>query len=195
LALFFGRVEAYKGLDVLVEAARQVSASVRQPVRVIIAGQGELERFVSGSLPPNVEVRDRLIGDEEAETLFGRCGLVVLPYVEATQSALVAAAHAFCKPVLVTRAGALPEYVVDGETGWVIPPHDPETMADVLQMALGDPARLERMGQAGRERYAEWRRVETVVIEAMYARLAGGPDHSLEGVADVAWASRAEPLT
>jgi glycosyltransferase involved in cell wall biosynthesis len=194
LALFFGRLEAYKGLGVLVEAARRMVSTERQPCQVIIAGQGALDRFVSERLPPNVELRNRLISDDEGVELFARCGLVVLPYVEATQSAQVAAAHAFRKPVIVTRVGALPEYVVDGETGWVVPPNDPEALADALQLALGDLAQLERMGLVGRRRFDHWRQAETAITQATYADLAGNTDNDPERVADAAWASEPEPL-
>ena len=76
-------------------------------------------------LPPGVELRDRRIADDEAEALFRSAAVLVLPYRDATQSALVAAAYAFGVPVIVTDVGALPEYVVrcdrPGETGWVVP--------------------------------------------------------------------------
>jgi glycosyltransferase involved in cell wall biosynthesis len=194
LALFFGRLEAYKGLAVLVEAAQRMSSMANQFGRVVIGGQGALERFVPGPLPPNVEVRNRLIQDQEAKDLFARCGLVVLPYEDGTQSAQVAAAHYFQKPVIVTAVGALPEYVTDGETGWVVPPQNPRALAEILGSALENPVRLRDMGRAGRKRYEHWRRVDTAVIQATYATLAGGVSHVPDGVADIAWASRPEPL-
>jgi len=146
-ALFFGRLERYKGVDALLEAWR------RGGVGLVIAGKGRLEACWSGPLPEGVEVRNRLIGDEEAIDLFTRCGLVVLPYRDATQSALVAAAYAFRKPVIVTEAGALPEYVEPGRTGWVVPPGDAQALAECLSDALSDPERLQRMGEAGRAWY------------------------------------------
>lgn len=167
-ALFLGRLEAYKGLDVLVQAARMLGQA-----RVVIAGPGPLERQVAGPLPANVEVRNRLIGDEEAIDLFCRCGLVVLPYLEASQSALVAAAYFFRKPVVVSRVGALPEYVQEGQTGWVAPPGDAQALAHTLASALGDPQRLARMGAAGRAWYEEQRAAEEQALQDAYARLAG----------------------
>jgi glycosyltransferase involved in cell wall biosynthesis len=164
--LCIGRLEAYKGLDVLVEAARRLDS---QRLCVVVAGPGRWEQFVRGPLPPNVEVRGRLVEDEEAVDLFARCGLAVLPYVEASQSALVAAAYFFRKPAIVTRAGALPEYVVDGETGWAIPPGDPGALAEALQAALGDPARLAQMGAAGRAWYERQYQAEGIALEEMYA--------------------------
>ena len=113
-----------------------------------------------------------MIEDDEAIDLFSRCSLVVLPYIDATQSALIGAAYFFGKPVIVTRAGALPEYVVEGETGWVIPPRDPQALAECLQAALGDPDRLARMGRAGRAWYDAQRIVERETLDDMYARVA-----------------------
>lgn len=169
-ALLMGRMEPYKGVDVLAEAVWQLGPA-REPVAVA-AGPGWNDRLVRGVLPPGLQVRPGLAGDEEAVDLFSRCGLVVLPYVEASQSALIAAAYFFRKPVLVTRAGALPEYVVEGETGWVIPPADAAALAAVLRAALSDPSRLRRMGDAGRAWYDRARAAETEALLAMYVRAA-----------------------
>ena len=169
-ALFLGRLEAYKGLDVLVEAAQRAEGS---GVGVVIAGPGRLDGQLRGPLPANVELRAGLAGDDEAVDLFRRCGLVVLPYVEASQSALVGAAYFFGKPALVSRAGALPEYVVEGETGWVVSPGDSQALAEALGAALADPDRLARMGRAGRAWYDEQRQAEGTALRAMYAGLAG----------------------
>ncbi len=173
-ALFFARLEIYKGLPVLVEAARRLSATVQPTPSVILAGLGQPEHLGPGPIPPNVEVRNRLIGDQEAIDLHSRCGIVVLPYIEASQSAQIAAAYCFRKPVIVTRTGALPEYVVPGETGWVIPPNDPLALADRLEEALKDPDRLARMGNAGYEWYERERQAEEKTLQEMYVAIAEG---------------------
>jgi starch synthase len=181
-ALFFARIEAYKGVDTLIDAMRQVEVSSRHTSSdvsnsstpgAVIAGKGDIRPFAGGALPGNVELRNRLIEDDEAVELFGRCSLVVLPYVDATQSALIAAAYFFGKPVIVTRAGALPEYVIDGETGWVIEPRNPQALADCLMNAFSSPARLAAMGEAGRAWYRTQRRIERSTLLAMYRTLAG----------------------
>jgi len=81
--------------------------------------------------------------------LFRSACLLVLPYRDATQSALVAAAYTFGLPVIVTDTGALAEYVVEGETGWIVPPGDARALASALRAALADPGRLSAMGLAG----------------------------------------------
>lgn len=169
VALFFARLEAYKGVDVLVEAMRQLQAAGREPeLRAIIAGSGDPAALGSGPLPANVEVRNRLIEDQEALELFSQCRVVVLPYRDATQTALIAAAYFFGKPVIVTRAGALPEYVLDNETGWIVPPGDATALAEALHAANRDAARLAEMGAAGRSWYHDKRAEERRTLRRMY---------------------------
>ncbi|MGB6837161.1 MAG: glycosyltransferase [Dehalococcoidia bacterium] len=55
-------------------------------------------------------------------------------------------------PVVATEVGAVPEVVEDGITGYVVPPLDPQAMAEAVLRMLGDPALRERMGRAGRGR-------------------------------------------
>jgi len=59
------------------------------------------------------------------------------------------------KPVVATCAGASPEIVVDGETGFLVPLHDPGTMADKIVTILSNPELAKRMGEAGRKRVEE----------------------------------------
>ncbi|MDW8319298.1 MAG: glycosyltransferase [Anaerolineae bacterium] len=154
-ALFFGRLEPYKGVDTLLAAVAQ-----RPGLQAVVAGAGKLDGIWPSPLPAGVALHSRRVGDAEALDLFRRCGLLVLPYRDATQSALIAAAYAFSKPVVATRVGALPEYVVEGETGWVVPPNDPVALAEALAAALADPGRLARMGAAGRRWYEAQRAAE-----------------------------------
>ncbi len=171
-ALFFGRLERYKGVDYLITACTMLDGPPGDGPRLVLAGPGSLQALWAGALPPRIEVRDHLIGDEEALDLFRRCGLVVLPYVDASQSALVAAAYFFRKPVVVTQAGALAEYVENGRTGFVVEPDHPPGMARCLSAALSDPARLAEMGAAGRAWYEQRRVAEEQDLLQMYERVA-----------------------
>jgi glycosyltransferase involved in cell wall biosynthesis len=140
--------------------------------RVVIAGSGDLSLLWAGSLPERLEVHNYLISDEEAMDLFCRCGLVVLPYVDATQSALIAAAYYFRKPVVVTRTGALPEYVEEGRTGRIVESDHPASLARTMEEMLSDPAGLERMGTTGRAWYDTRRAAEEEALIQAYTRLA-----------------------
>ncbi|MBN1875708.1 MAG: glycosyltransferase family 4 protein [Anaerolineae bacterium] len=171
-ALFFGRLKPYKGVEYLISACAMMKTDKSFPGRVVIAGFGDLSQFWGGSLPARLEIHNRQINDEEAMDLFCRCGLVVLPYIDASQSALVAAAYYFRKPVIVTRTGALPEYVREGETGFVVEPDHPAALARCLERVLDDPVKLERMGAAGRAWYEiHWKEQESTLVQ-VYTRLA-----------------------
>lgn len=171
--LFFGRLEKYKGVDHLITAWAMMEGSV-EGLRLVLAGPGEVERIWAGALPAGVEVRSGLIQDEEAVALFRRCALLVLPYMGATQSALIPAAYFFRKAVLAAPSGALHEYVEEGETGWLVEPEHPPSLARSLAAALSDLDRLVRMGAAGRLWYDERREMEGRVLQRMYERVADG---------------------
>lgn len=173
--LFFGRLEKYKGVNDLLTAYAQlrgVFTANGQPEavipRLVLAGPGRLHDLWVGSLPPGVEVRNRLVGDAEAVDLFRRCSLVALPYVDGTQSALIPAAYYFGKPVVVTRVGALAEYVEEARTGLVVEPGHPASLTRALYAALSDPDRLAQMGLAGRAWYEQQREQETRQLWQLY---------------------------
>jgi glycosyltransferase involved in cell wall biosynthesis len=97
----------------------------------------------------------------------------VLPYIDATQSALIPAAYFFRKPVIVTRTGVLPEYVVDEETGFVVEANHPASLGRALTAAMSDRDRLQRMGEAGRAWYERRRLEEAAALVQLYCRAAG----------------------
>ena len=193
--LFFGRVEAYKGADTLLAAWEALHAGAHEDLcgswgdaKLVIAG-AVAPGVTLGPLPAGVELRDRRILDAEADALFRSASLLVLPYRDATQSALIAAAYAYGLPVIVTESGALPEYVVRHcgslseppsstaasavePTGWVVPPGDPSALAAALGAALADPSRLARMGAAGRAWFAARRAEEEATLAGLYHRLS-----------------------
>jgi glycosyltransferase involved in cell wall biosynthesis len=171
--LFFGRLEQYKGIECLLTACSMMNGDEESSLRMVVAGRGDLAALWSGPVPKNTEIRNRFIEDTEAIDLFRRCGLVVLPYVDATQSAQVASAYYFRKPVIVTRTGALPEYVRQGLTGYVVEPGQPMALSNRLEELLGDSDRLARMGAAGRDWYENQRAQEQQTLLSMYERLAG----------------------
>ncbi len=163
--LFFGRLERYKGVAQLIEAERMLPKP-RTGVNLVLAGSGVLSTDVP--LPPTIDVRNRRIDDAEAIELFRECGVVILPYLDASQSALIASAYYFGKPVIVTDVGVLAEYVQQGVTGWVVPAGDARALGDAWGAALADTGRLRRMGEAGSTWYKEQRKREQESLIAMY---------------------------
>jgi alpha-maltose-1-phosphate synthase len=173
--LFFGRLEPYKGLDTLLKAhrllLRRASEEHRAAPRLAIAGEGKLGLAHLERLPTGVTLLNHFIDDDEAVRLFRRCCVMVLPYHEASQSALVAAAYYFGKPVVATDVGAFDEYVVDGETGYLVPAADTAALADALGRVIWSPDRQRRLGEAARSWYDRERGKETSRLEQIYRGL------------------------
>ena len=142
VVLFFGRVMAYKGLGLLIEASDRVVRSVPD-ARFVVAGQGpDLERLRAElARRPWFEVRDRNVPDSEVAQLFLDADLVVLPYIEASQSGVAALAAGFGRPVVATAVGELGPLVKATGMGPVVPPR-PIAVADAIVSLLRDPAKL-----------------------------------------------------
>ena len=153
--LFFGRIWPYKGLEHLIRAEPLLSELVPR-VRIVIAGEGEemtrYRRLMAH--PERFAIHDRWISDDERSQLFARASVVVLPYVEASQSGVVPIAYAHGKAVVASRVGGLPEAVEDGRTGLLVPPGDPAALARALARVLTDPGLRRALGEAGRRKLA-----------------------------------------
>lgn len=136
--LFFGRISRYKGLEYLVDAVNLIRDK-HPDLRVIIAGGGDLGKQVSAALnDPVYEVHNRFIDDSEVADFFTRSSIVVLPYIEASESGVIQIAKAFEKPVVSTRVGGIPEAVKEGETGLLVNPEDSAALAEALDSLLSD---------------------------------------------------------
>lgn len=173
--LFFGRIEKYKGVEILLEAysnLRNTNKWSNQPApRLVLAGPGQIPDKLLDLAPLGVEWRNRLIPDDEALDLFQRCSVVILPYIDGTQSSIVSAAYFFNKPVVVTRVGALPEYVIEDETGLLVEPGDSYSLSSAMLSILTDPGYQRTMGVAGRRWYDFEREKETRSLRGLYDRM------------------------
>lgn len=151
--LFFGRIWEYKGLEYLIRAAPQVVAEFPQ-AKFIIAGRGEdMQRYRRLMHDENCfEVHNGWISDDQRSGLFAAASLVVLPYIEASQSGVIPIAYAYEKPVVVTNIGGLPDMVDHAQTGWLVPPRDVDTLAAGIIELLRDRDRRMQMGRAGKQK-------------------------------------------
>ncbi len=122
--LFFGYVRRYKGLDTMLRAMPAILQ--REPtLRLVVAGQfhedqGSYHRLAGElGVGGNVDFYPGYVSTERTSLFFAAADAVVLPYRSATQSGVVQLAYGHRLPVIVTPAGALPEMVCHGKTGWV----------------------------------------------------------------------------
>jgi len=135
LVLFFGRIQAYKGLDLLIEAASYLTKGMR----VVIAGPGKLSSKLLShirSRPDQFELHNYYLPDHEVTRLFQRASVCVLPYRQATQSSVPLIAAAFGVPVVATAVGAFVEDV-PRVGGILVHPNDPRSLARAITEAIG----------------------------------------------------------
>lgn len=182
VALFFGYLKPYKGLDDLVDALALLHADgVR--VRAVFAGKpdpgadAELRRRADAAgIGDDVMIRAGYVPNEALPELFGAADFVVQPYREATQSGVTQLAYAFGRPVVVTDAGGLAEDVAPGVTGEVATAGDPASIAGAIRRLLADRAALasmqEQLEQAAPERNS-WQHVTDEYL-ALFDRLLPG---------------------
>lgn len=148
--LFFGRIYKYKGLDYLIRAEPLIKKEFPN-VKIIIAGTGEdFTKYRDMILDKdNFIIKNHKISYEEGAELFQRCNIVVIPYIDASQSGVVPVAYSFKKPVIVTDVGSIPEIVEHCITGLIIPPKNSEAIADAIVTLLKDDMLRKKMGHNG----------------------------------------------
>lgn len=158
--LFFGFVRHYKGLDILIEALPRIRE--RRDATLLVAGEfwrdrdEYLQRIEKLGLDGCVLVHDRYIRNEEISLYFAAADVVVLPYRSATGTGVVPLAYSFGVPVVAGAVGCLPEVVRDGETGFLVPPENPEALAGAVVRCLEEEtlAALGRCALAEREKFS-----------------------------------------
>ncbi len=148
LILFLGRIWEYKGLRYLIEAEPFISEKI-PAVKIVIAGRGENFRNYQEMMVHKEKfiVYNEFIPNETVAELFQKASIVVLPYIEGSQSGILPLAYAFKKPVVVTDVGSIPEVVDDGETGYIVPPRNPQKLAEAIIDLLRDKKKRKKMGQ------------------------------------------------
>ena len=140
--LFFGLIREYKGLDILLEAFRELP----QEYQLIIAGEpyGSFEKYqkIIDSLPckDSVHVFPDYIRDSEVKQFFCASDVAVLPYRSATQSGISSIAYHFDVPMIVTDVGGLKGTIGERGTGIVASEPSPEAIHKEILRYFSDTA-------------------------------------------------------
>lgn len=121
--LFIGRIEKYKGLDLLLDAFA-LALEKNPNLKLTIAGNGDLKDYLPKIkyLKKSITIVNKWLSEDEIQSLVSETNLVVLPYLEASQSGIIPLAFGFGKTVIATNVGALQEQVPIG-TGLIIEPN------------------------------------------------------------------------
>jgi len=155
----------HKGQRHLVEAAALVVRQVPD-ARFVIAGEGELRAVLERQIKDHhLEKHVMLLGFRpDVLSLHKAFDLFVMSSVTEGLGTSLLDAMACEKPIVATNAGGIPEVVLEGTTGLLVPPRDHAAMAAAIVRLLKDPALRDRMGAAGlrvvRERFSAERMVQ-----------------------------------
>lgn len=161
--LFVGDLSRDKGVEVLLSA----HADLLNPPPLVLIGRRCSD--TPTEFPRNVIVLNSW-PHEAVMIAWQRSSIALVPSVVPETFGIVAIeAMAAGRPVIASRTGGLPDVVIDGETGLLVPPGDPGALRQALERLLADPKLCEYMGHAGKRRVAEFR-ANTVVprIEQVY---------------------------
>jgi glycosyltransferase involved in cell wall biosynthesis len=165
--LFVGRLVRRKGVDVLLRAARLLADDERLTVRIVGGGPEKpaLEQLAS-TLGLGERVRfEGVISAEAIETLFMQCDALVLPAIVTETGeteglgVVLIEAMGYGKLVIATSAGGIVDIVAESDTGLLVPPGEPEALADAIRRAMDNPSQMAEIaarGSAFAERAFGW---------------------------------------
>lgn len=155
--LFVGRLVSQKGLDVLFRALATMKA--HQDWTLTIAGEGPLKDDLALAvhqlgLAERVVFRGWLERDQ-LPAVYGEADIFVLPSRDEGMPNAMLEAMAAGLPVIGSKVAGLSEVVIDGETGFLVPPEDADALAHALRVAIEDRDQTFKLGQAARARVVE----------------------------------------
>jgi rhamnosyl/mannosyltransferase len=165
LVAFVGRLVPYKGIDVMLHALSRVDG-----VRAVIVGDGPLKPSLE-TLSRQLGLDQRVtfagnVGPDELTAVYNACDLLVLPSVTRAEAFGVVQLEAMScgKPVICTDLpSGVPWVNQHGVTGLVVPPREPEPLADAIRTLAGDVDARRRMGAAARARVVDQFSIERMV--------------------------------
>ena len=155
------RLTPWKGHRTLLDALPRV-VSVHADLRLLVVGDTTFWNAEYAdelkALADDLGVADnvRFLGRrDDVPELLAASELLALPSEDEPFGRVIIEAMAMALPVVATATGGVPEIVVEKQTGLLVPPRDPEALADALLAAMADPEAAAEMGRAGRERVCE----------------------------------------
>ena len=173
--LCFGLVRPYKGVDVLLEAFRELEGAELWVVGMPRMDMSALRRAAE-RCTGTVRFVERFITDPEIPAYFRRADVVALPYREIEQSGVLYTALAFGNAIVASSVGGFTELGERDGALRLVPPGDPQALAAALAELVGDPdARAELAAAAARAAAGpySWAEVGARTLE-LYRRLLGG---------------------
>ncbi len=146
------RLAPQKGIEYFIRAAALVVKS-HPASHFVLAGEGPLMESAR-ALRDQLDLTSslHLVGKIGwVRDLIAALDVLVVASISEGSSVVAMEAMALEKPVVATAVGGVPEVVVDGQTGTLVPPGEPEALARAISAMLDDPSRAKEMGERGRQ--------------------------------------------
>lgn len=169
--LFFGQVTSHKGVEYLLQSFDEIHEAFPE-VKLIVAGKWREGYNLPAIYEQKsyIDIHNAFIPDRDLADLIANSFFVVVPYLDATQSGVIMSSYAFCKPCIATNVGGLPEMVIDGYYGLIVPPRDAHAIADASIQLLSNPSLLKQMSDNIRADYQEgdksWKNIAKEILDA-----------------------------
>ena len=167
--LFVGRITHQKGLPTLLAAAPGLEGAQL----VLAAGAPDTEELARGTEAAVARLDDvvwieEMLPKEDVIELLSHATVFVCPSIYEPLGIVNLEAMACGTAVVASRIGGIPEVVVDGETGLLVPSEDPDALAVAINELVASPERAAAMGEAGRRRAVAdfgWDRIAAQTVE------------------------------
>ncbi|OGY58033.1 MAG: hypothetical protein A3E61_01695 [Candidatus Colwellbacteria bacterium RIFCSPHIGHO2_12_FULL_43_12] len=154
--LIFGRVAKEKNLDFALEVFAE--AAKKEALTFVVLGHGPYEEELK-TKAESMKVKSKFLGALKGEKLVeavNACDVYLITSTSDTQSMTTLQSMACELPVVGAKAGGLPEYIIDNETGFIVEPTDKNTYVDKILKLVRDEKLSKALGEAGRKKAMEF---------------------------------------
>jgi len=165
--LFFGRIEEYKGLDILIESF-EILKRKKLDIFLTIAGRGKISGTLLYKIQSlNINLKNYWLSNEELCDLLNKADVLIAPYKQATQSGIVITALTYGIPIIATDVGANREFIEDGKDGFLVKPNDPEDLAKKIEIIYNNRNLLKEFNKnlLEKSKFFKWSFITQKLIE------------------------------
>lgn len=163
-----------KGHGYFLKAAKKVLQKVTD-VEFVLIGDGHLRyRYEEMAREIGLKEKVHFLGNRsDVPSILSNLNISVLSSLSEGFSNTLLESMAAARPVVATRVGGNSEIVIDGTTGYLVPPENPEDLADAITILLQNPQKAMAMGAAGKKLVEEKFTIESMVnsYERLYKSL------------------------
>jgi glycosyltransferase involved in cell wall biosynthesis len=147
-----GRLSPEKGHRYFLEAIQLISRDF--PIKAVFIGDGQERDNLNAEIRKGALSERVMLAGFQADVspFYQACDIIALPSLTEGLPNAALEAMAFGRPVVASDVGGIPEVVVDGETGLLVPSCNPEALAAALVRLAGDRSQMRQFGMAGKQR-------------------------------------------